>query len=203
MRSGHSAPKAALRRWVLVGCILLSAPVLAAPVALRSGPQVGERPLPFTSNAVTGPYRGKQHCYVCELKDTPAVLVFARRMDDGSARLLRELRDAVRDHRKEKLFAWVVFLGGENTPSETALERQAYDFVRENNATSLPVCALGDPQGPPGYFIAPEADATVIMFRNGKVVSNRAYRAKDWGSRAAANALKDLPKLLQSGSASP
>jgi hypothetical protein len=83
MRSRSIAPKGTPRRWFLAACALLAAPVLAAPAPLRSGPQVGERPLPFTSNAVTGLYRGKQHCYVCELKDTPAVLVFARRMDDA------------------------------------------------------------------------------------------------------------------------
>ena len=44
------------------------------------------------------------------------MLVFARRTDDATARLLRELNAAVQAHRKEKLFAWMVFLA----PADTA-----------------------------------------------------------------------------------
>lgn len=31
---------------------------------IKSGPPVGQEALPFTSNFVTGPMRGKQFCYV-------------------------------------------------------------------------------------------------------------------------------------------
>ena len=174
---------------------LLALPLAAAP-SLRSGPQPGERPLPFTSNLVTGPYRGKQHCYVCELKDEPAVLVFARRTDEPTGRLLRGLRDAVRERRSEKLFAWMVFLGAADTASETELERRAYEFAQANTATALPISALGEPLGPPGYRIAPEAAVTVLAFRSGKVLYNRAFRAQDWTPRAAEGVLKDLPRAF-------
>ncbi len=177
--------------------LLASTPLgYAAPAPLQSGPQVGARPLPFTSNIVTGPHRGKQHCYICALKDEPAILVFARRTDEATARLLRDVRDAVRTHEQEKLFAWFVFLGPKDTASQTALEKQAYDFARQNGAAALPISALGDPQGPPGYVIAPDADVTILVFRSGKVLQNRAYRTKEWNSKAAGNALKDLPRLI-------
>lgn len=170
--------------------------VVGAESSLRSGPQVGGRPLPFTSNLVTGPQRGRQYCYVCELKDEPAVLVFVRHPDESTARLLREMRDAVRENEKSKLFGWMVFLGPADTASEKELERQAYELARKESATTLPVSVLGDPQGPPGYLIAPDAEATVIVFKSGKVLYNRAYRTKEWSSRAASSALKELPKLL-------
>lgn len=183
-------------RILLAGLVMLSVRAAAAPGSLASGPQAGQRPLPFTSNMVTGANRGKQYCYICELKDEPAVLVFARRTDEATARLLRELRNAVRDGRKDRLFAWMVFLGGEDTPSETVLERQAYEFAKDNGATGIPISALGDPAGPPGYRIALDAEVTVIGFRSGKVRFNRAYRAGEWSARAASGALQDLPKLM-------
>jgi hypothetical protein len=170
--------------------------LLAAPAELRSGPQVGERPLPFTSNMVTGEHRGQQYCYVCELKDEPAVLVFARRPDAATARLLRDLREAIQEYKQEKLFGWMVFLGNPDTASETGTERRAWELAREAGATSVPISALGDPQGPPGYRIAPEADLTLIIFRRGKVLYNRAYRAGEWNERAAGSALKELPKVF-------
>lgn len=181
--------------WILAAWLAAG----AATAAVKSGPQPGERMLPFTSNMVSGPQRGKQYCYVCELKDEPAVLVFARQADESTARLMRSLRDQVRDHAKDKLFVWFVFLGQPDTASQTALERQAYDFARRNGTASMPVSALGDPQGPPGYFIAPEAQTTVLMFRNRKVLSNRAFTAREWNARAADTCLKDLPALLSSG----
>jgi hypothetical protein len=48
--------------------------------------------------------------------------------------------------------------------------------------------------------VAPEAEVTVIVFRSGKVLYNRAYRKKEWSSKAATAALKELPKLIQSNS---
>jgi hypothetical protein len=183
-------------RTVLLGISLFAATLVAAK-DLRSGPQVGERPLPFTSNMVTGPHRGKQYCYVCELKEEPALLVFARKLDDPTARLLREVRDAVQARRKEKLFGWMVFLGPEGDRAEAALEREVDEFVRRNGASGVPVSVLGDPQGPPGYLIAPEAAATVIVFQNGKVLHNRAYTARSWNDRTAEGALKPLDKVLK------
>lgn len=171
---------------------------LPAVPEMKSGPQPGERMLPFTSNMVSGPHRGKQYCYVCELKEEPAVLVFARSMDEPTARLMRSLSESVRRNSKQKLFVWFVFLGQGDTASETALERKAYEFARQNGAAALPVSALGEPQGPPGYLIAPEAQTTVLMFKSNKVRVNRAFTAKEWNARAAEGVLKDLPALLGS-----
>ncbi len=187
------------RRDILgAGLIVAAGAVLpaAGQDGLRSGPQAGQRPLPFTSNLVTGPYRGKQHCYVCELKDEPAVLIFARRLDEPTARLLRNLRDAVQEHKSEKLFGWFVFLSAADARSEAELEQQLEQFARDNGASRLPVSALGDPEGPPGYRIAREADVTVLLFRSGKVLANRAYRAREWNNGAAGRALRDLDSVF-------
>jgi hypothetical protein len=170
--------------------------VAASAGGLKSGPQVGEKPLPFTSNFVTGPQRGQQYCYVCQLKDEPALLAFSRGTDGASERLLKQIRDAVRQYRDRKLFGWMVLLGPTGTAAETALERAAYSMAEHASSTEVPVAALGDPAGPPGYRIAPEAHVTLLIFRSGKVLYNRAYTAKEWTPRAADEALKVLPSLL-------
>ncbi len=183
-----------LRSFLFLACVLSSSPGAAAP--LRSGPQPGERPLPFTSNMLTGPNRGQQHCYVCELKQEPVVLVFARGMNSHTGPLVRALPDAVRDREKERLFAWIVFLGEKGTDQETALEAAALEFARENQATGLAVSALGDPQGPPGYRIAADAEVTVLLYRDQKVVTNLAFRRGEWNGRAVDAILKAMPGLL-------
>jgi hypothetical protein len=163
---------------------------------LRSGPQVGERPLPFTSNLVTGPHRGQQYCYVCELKEEPVALVFARHMTPPTGHLMRRLQAVVREHPEQKLFGWVVFLGEGSTAAERDLENAAYQFARANEAAGLAVSALGDPQGPPGYLIAPEAEVTVLLYRRQKVVANLAFRASEWNTRAADQVIKEIPQLF-------
>lgn len=196
MGSYLSLRRAVRAAGLLLGVAAIGSGAMAAD-GLRSGPQPGARPLPFTSNMVTGPHRGQQYCYVCELKDEPAVLVFARNPDENTGRLLRTVRDAVRANEKSKLFGWMVFLAADAS-AEHALETQAYELARTNGATGLPVSVLGDPHGPPGYLVAPDAEVTVIVFKSGKVLYNRAYRKKEWSSKAATTALKDLPKLIQS-----
>ena len=68
-------------------------------------------------------------------------------------------------------------------------------------STTLPISALADPEGPPGYLIAPDAAVTLIAFRSGKVLYNRAYRPSEWNDAAADAALKDLPGWFGLGSA--
>lgn len=177
--------------------LLLLAPVSAVAGA-QSGPPAGGTVLPFTSNMVTGANRGRQHCYVCELKDEPAILVFARGTSPATASLLRQLTDAVGRHRDRKLFGWFVFLGEKGAEKELAREREVYEFVRRQGATALPVSALGDPEGPPGYRISPQAEVTILYFRNRKVTANRSWSASEWNAAAASGALAELPLLLQS-----
>lgn len=169
--------------------------------ALRSGPQLGQRPLPFTSNAVTGPNRGKQHCYVCEMKDETAVLAFCRSLDEPTRILLGALRDAAKTYPREKYFGWLVVLGKERgtvtAAAEAALEAEALALARRAGATSVPLSALGDIDGPPGYNVAPDAMTTVLIFRSGKVLYNRAYKKNEWTPRAAREALKALPGLIE------
>jgi len=184
------------RAVLLAAAMALAGGGARAAGEVKSGPRVGERPLPFTSNMVTGPNRGKQFCYICELKDEPAVLVFARRLDGATGQLLRGLRDNIRELRKERFFAWAVFLTTPETGAQTEQERQVYTIVREQGATELPVSVLGDPQGPPGYLVSPEAEVTFIAFRSGKVLYNRAFRSTEWNGRTAAGLLKEIPKVF-------
>jgi hypothetical protein len=122
----------------IVAAFLVFAAVAAAAAPVSSPASRIQHPisnfqprvLPFTSNVVTGPYRGTQHCYICDLGDRPAVLVFARGMDRPTSTLLREVRDAVRAHADQQLFGWFVFLGSAGPEPESRLEDAAYAFAR-------------------------------------------------------------------------
>jgi hypothetical protein len=183
---------------LLVVVVLLCGLALPALAQLKSGPDVGKYVLPFTSNIVTGPYRGKQHCFVCEAKvNQYAVVGFARGTQGGTARLLQQFKQQYRQDTKRKLLSWFVFLGPRDTVSQLSLERRVDSFARANALTQLNLSALGDPQGPPGYRIAPDAEFTVVVFRNGKVLLNRAFKAGEWNEKTAETAMKDINATIR------
>lgn len=166
----------------------------AAHLRIKAGMDI----LPFSSNVVTGPYRGQQHCFVCDMEaNQPAVLVFSREMDAPMIRLMDRLRAVAEKYHRVKLFPWVVFLGKRGTASEVDLENKAEAFARLHAVDEIAVTALGDPAGPPGYLISPDADVCVLMFRHGRVVSSRAYDAAHWNMAAASHALQNVAGLMR------
>lgn len=181
----------------LSAALLLFTSAAPGPV-LRSGPQAGSQVLPFTSTMVTGANRGRQHCYVCELSDEPAVLVFARGTTDATRELMARLTAAVAREKEKRLFGWFVFLTEKDAGKELQREREIFEFVKRSGCASLPVSVLGDPAGPPGFKIDPEAEVTILQFRRRRVLSNQAYRASEWNLRKAEEALAGLPALLES-----
>src|SRR5207244_2594104 len=77
---------------------------------LASGLKPGQRPGPYSSLVSVGQQRGQSHCFICETENRPAVIVFARGLNEPLAELVRGLDRAVADHRAAGLRAWVTFL---------------------------------------------------------------------------------------------
>jgi hypothetical protein len=146
---------------------------------------------------VTGPYRGRQHCFVCDLESEPGVLVFLRNRDAATGRLLQKLKAAAARYQAQKLFVWVVFLGEAGTAAELQEENAVFAWSRRIGVEAVTTCVLGDPNGPPGYALPRQAQATVLMFRRRKVLFHHEYGAGEWTTAAAEAALKELPLLLK------
>src|SRR3954468_4145245 len=95
--------------------VALSSLVLAASVSAGdpcvSGPQVGQRPGPYSFLVATGSERGQPTCYVCETAEKPGVIVFARSVSDPLAGLLTVCDRAVADKPKDAMRAWMTVLG--------------------------------------------------------------------------------------------
>lgn len=188
-----------LKKMMAFGLALLAAASLttgawaAAHLRVKAGMDI----LPFTSNVVTGPYRGQQHCFVCDMEaNQPAILVFSRTMDAPMIRLMDRLRAAAEKYHRAKLFPWVVFIGNRGTASEIDLENKAEAFARMHAVNAITVTALGDPSGPPGYLISPDADVCVLTFKHGRVFSSRVYDAAHWNMAAADHALGNVALLM-------
>ena len=173
-----------------------SPPVLARGLK-SSGRNAGEDVLPFTSNVVTGPFRGIQHCFVCDARvDQPCIVAFFRQPDKTTASFARAFRPVLLQSSEPPL-AWFVFLGDSGAAAESELEDQVDLFASRFGLTLFNMTALGDPLGPPGYRIAPDAAVTVLVCRRFEVRFNRSWSPAAWTDKAATAAGAEVVGLLR------
>jgi hypothetical protein len=166
--------------------------LLVAEDPCRSGLQPGQRPGPYSFLVAVGPQRGQSHCFVCETGDKPAVIIFARSPGDALARLVGKINQAVKEHRMSDLRAWVTFLS-ENQPE---LEPKLVEWGRRHGVSQLSLGVFEDLDGPPSYRLNREADVTVLLSVNQKVVANFAYRPGELNDEKVKAIVEMLPKLV-------
>jgi hypothetical protein len=164
-------------------CVAAMAVVVAtaavASAEVTSGPQVGERVGAFTVTKVTGNpddgvTDGKTLCYRCKMGQRPVVMVFARSADDKLAKFLKKLEEEIEEHADTKLSAFVNMIGTD----EAALKQAASDFVAKHGLKRVAFVIPEDVQnGPEDLKIAPDADLTVVCYKEGKVQANHAFAA--------------------------
>lgn len=152
---------------------LITLPTLAKDPCV-SGPQLGQRPGPYSFLVASGPQRGQPTCYVCETDTKPGIIVFSRSTSANLAKLLTVIDQAVSDRPKGDLTAWMTVLG-EKTITIDALGQ----WAKEQGFKTLPTGVFDDPVGPPSYKLATDADVTVLLFNNRKVTHNFAFYANE------------------------
>jgi hypothetical protein len=167
--------------------------VLAADPCV-SGVPVGKRPGPYSALVATGPHRGTSHCYICDNGDRPAVVVFARTPDAALGKLVKQIDQAVIEHRKAELNGWVTFLSDD----QPALDPKIVAWAREHGIGEVPLAVFEDADGPPTYKIARDADVTVMLFVNQRVTANFAFRTGELNQDRVAEILREITKLLES-----
>jgi hypothetical protein len=155
-----------------------------------SGPQIGQRPGPYSFLVATGQERGQPTCYVCETAEKPAVIVFARSVTDPLGKLLAACDDAVAARPKDAMRGWMTVLG-EKTIGLDDLGR----WATKTGLKSVPVGVFDDPVGPPSYRLADDADVTVILFENRKVMANFAFRKGELDDAAVKRVADQLSRL--------
>ncbi|HVK15244.1 MAG TPA: hypothetical protein VM597_41275 [Gemmataceae bacterium] len=155
-----------------------------------SGPQVGQRPGPYSFLVASGPERGQPTCYVCETAEKPGVIVFSRDLSAPLAKLLAQCDATVAARPKGELRAWMTVLG-EKTVTIDALGQWAKDA----GLKSVPTGVFDDPVGPPTYKLAEDAEVTVLLFVDRKVVSNFAFRPGELDDKAVERIADEVGKL--------
>jgi hypothetical protein len=155
-----------------------------------SGPQIGQRPGPYSFLVATGPERGQPTCYVCETADKPGVIVFARSVSDPLAKLMLACDEAVAVRPRDAIRAWMTVLG-EKTIGLDDLAK----WATKAGLKAVPVGVFDDAVGPPSYKLADDADVTVIVFENRKVAANFAFRKGELDDAAVKLVLEHIAGL--------
>ncbi len=157
-----------------------------------SGLAPGQKPGPYSSIVSVGAERGESHCYICDTAERPAAIVFARTLTDPLGKLTAGLDKAVGDHKAADLRAWVTFLSDD----QTALDPKLVEWGRKYALRDVPVGVFENLDGPPSYRLSRDADVTVLLFVNRKVVANFAFRPGELTEERVADVLKALPGIL-------
>ena len=171
----------------LLACV---SPVLADPC--KSGLQPDQRPGPYSALVCVGKERGTQHCYICEAENRPIIIVFARSASEPLGKLAKKFDKAVAEHKASELRVWFTFLSSDQAKMDPVIVQWAKTYALK----AVPCAVFEDTVGPPTYLLNKEADVTVLLSVNRKVIANFAYRVDELDDDAIAEIVKTVPKLM-------
>jgi hypothetical protein len=186
-----------LHRLVVCGLLLVASCTAVCHVRAAdpcvSGLTPGQKPGPYSGIVAVGTERGQSHCFICDTAERPAVVVFARHLDDQLAKLVAGIDKLLADNKKAELRGWITFLNDD----QTALDPQVVDWAKKHAIRNVPMAVFEDTVGPPTYKLSRDADVTVILFTKHKVVNNFAFRNGELADERIAEVLKAVPGLLE------
>jgi hypothetical protein len=182
----------------LVGTMILVVAAAAVAAELKSGLAVGDSVGAFTvekcaGNPEDGVPEGQELCYRCMLGNRPVVAVFARSVNGELTALVKELDALVEKHQDQKLASFVNLLG--ENPAE--LRDAAKKLTEKSKAKHIAVVVPKDHKsGPENMKISPDADVTVLIYRQGTVEANHALASGKLNKKSIAAIVADSSKIL-------
>ena len=140
-----------------------------------------------------GVKEGEELCYRCKLGARPVVNVFSRSIDDELAALIKKLDKAMVEHKDHKFASFVNLLGED----AEKLAEKGHEFAEKNKIENVALVVPVDTKtGPEAYSINPEADLTVIVYNEGKVVASHAFEDGKLDEKAIDSVMKEAEKML-------
>jgi len=98
------------------------------------------------------------------------VCVFARTIDGNLTSLVKAIDKAVEKNASKRLCAFVVIL----TDDADSTAQKLTKLAEEHNIDHVPLTLVEGP-GPKSYNLNPEAEVTILLWKNTRVVKNFAY----------------------------
>jgi hypothetical protein len=188
-----------MKKLAIFGIVAAMAVGMAVADELKSGLQPGDSVGPFTVQKVAGNPNdnvavGDNLCYRCMLGSKPVVMVFSRKPDKALADLIKELDGKLPQHADKKLSSFVNIIGLKDTD---ALKAAAKKFGDENKSEHVAIVVPEESEnGPKDFGISPEAEVTVIIYRDSTVAANHAFGPGKLDAKGIAAVIADTAKIL-------
>ncbi|MGE0758546.1 MAG: hypothetical protein AB7O38_16080, partial [Pirellulaceae bacterium] len=145
------------------------APITAwAQDPVFSGPQVGEKVVPFVVRGGLGELAGKELDVVKQADGNPLLLVFLHQVNRRSISLARLVLEYGATRRDKGLTSALVYLSDDPTEAENALKRMAHAMPK-----GVPVgISLDGAEGPGAYGLNRNVELTVLVAKENQVTAN-------------------------------
>ena len=188
-----------MRKLAILGIVAAMAASMAVAEELKSGLQPGDSVGAFTVEKVAGNPSdnvevGKNLCYRCMLGSKPVVMVFARKPDKALASLIKELDAKLPKHQDKKLSSFVNIIGSKDAD---ALKASAKEFGEKQKPEHIAIVVPDESEnGPKEFGISPDAEVTVIIYREGKVAANHAFAPGKLDAKGIASVIADTATIL-------
>lgn len=140
--------------------------------ASKSGLQTGEAVPFFYSRVVTGPLMNRSVCFVCRNGNRPVVMLLMRNLKPELVPLMKSIDKLVNGNRAVGLRSFGVMIADE--PFNAVSTVQTFAF---NSKIKLPLTVATDAIANAScQRLHDDAQLTVLLYRNRKVVNNFTFR---------------------------
>ena len=148
--------------------MILSASAVGADEEVFSGPQVGERLVPFVARAAIGETAGEEFDLVSKADGKPVLLIFVNEITRPSVALTRLIMDYGAKRAEDELVSGVVFLSADPTETANWMKRAAHALPKQ---VDLGISIDGQ-EGPGAYGLNRNVALTVLVAKANRVVAN-------------------------------
>lgn len=122
-------------------------------------------------------------------------MLFARELTGPLSSLLKQFDSAVEKNKDADMRSFAVFLSEDADEMELKLKKLA---EKEKISENVPLTVVEDIAGPPAFKINKDAEVTVLLYTQGRVVSNFAYKSGELKDKDVKAIVGQLSKILPS-----
>ncbi len=121
-------------------------------------------------------------------------MVFARKTNDALASLVKQIENVIKENMDQKVASFVNILGED----EQATRKAARRFAEEHDVSDVAIVVPRDHEnGPPSFKISPDAEVTVMLYRNTTVKANHSTGPDGLTDKRIAAIVADTAKILE------
>jgi len=164
----ESGQMRALSFSVMLACCLSFSAAADEPAKEFSGPQVGERAVPFSVKGVLGAAAGSEFNLVKGAQGRPLVIFFLQEVNRPSVGLARLILNYAASRKADELTAGLVLVTADATATEEWIKRAAGALPG-----GVPVgISVDGAEGPGAYGLNRKVQVTVLVVKEDKVTAN-------------------------------